>query len=98
MHNFGEMTLPADQPINRLIENHGKPLLSAADHPSCDLKLVFKVENRKSEFNGPALCNPPPGADKNPCGANILNDIPERPFLENLGDIATSGFWLGNVR
>jgi len=84
MHDFGEMPLLADQPINRLIEHHRKPILNSADHLSFDLKLVFELENRKFEFNGLALGNPPPGIDKNPCGTDILDDVPKRPFLDGI--------------
>ena len=81
------MPLFADQAFNGRIENHGKALLGTSHHRPLDLHLVIKLENRKLEFNGLALCDPPRGADINACGTNVFNDIPKRSlFGRILGD------------
>jgi hypothetical protein len=78
------MPLLADQPLNRLIEHHGKSLAVAANHLSRDLKLVVEFENRKLKPDGLPLGDSPPGLDKNPCGTDILDNLPEYPLLDGV--------------
>ena len=84
MHNFGKMSLFADQPVNGPVEHRRKPLGIAAHHRPLHLELVFKIKNRKLKIDGLPLGNPPPGTDKNPGGTDIFYDIPERPLLDGI--------------
>lgn len=82
VHNFGEMTLFADQPVNGLVEDHRKPPAIPAHHLPCDPELIFKFENRELEFDGLTVGDATRGIDKHPGGTDILDDVPEGPLFD----------------
>jgi len=84
MHNFGEMPLLADQPLDGLVEHHRKPLGIAPHHHPLHQNLIVKIENREFEFNGLAIGNSPPGTDEDAGGAYIFDDFPEYTLFDGV--------------
>jgi hypothetical protein len=86
MDYIGEIAFPAGQFIDGPVKGHRKSGDRAAGHPACDLNWIFEFEQGKSQFDGLVVGNGTGGVHKHAVGADILDDIPERPLPDRVFD------------
>jgi hypothetical protein len=76
MDNLWEVTLFADQAINRVIEAHGKPVTVYTNHFSGNLNGIVESKQRKSDYYRLPNSNPSRCPNKQSTSTNILDHIP----------------------